>query len=184
VRFEHGDAQTFAFEPASFDLVFSRFGAMFFADPTAAFANLHGALAPGGRLVLLCWQGLDRNPWMRVPLAAVARHVALPARPSPCTPGPFALADAERVRGILADARFADITFEALECELLVGGGGDLERSVDFALQMGPAGAALREAGEAARGAAAESVREALAPYVTPEGVRMPSASWVVSAGV
>ena len=184
VHFEHGDAQIFAFERASFDLVFSRFGAMFFADPTPAFANLHGALAPGGRLALLCWQGLDRNPWMRVPLVAVARHIALPAPPSPGTPGPFALADAARVRGILEDAGFADIAFESLECELLIGGGVDLERSVDFALQMGPAGAVLREAGEAERHAAAQSVREALAPYVTPDGVRMPSASWVVSAGV
>jgi SAM-dependent methyltransferase len=184
VRFENGDAQTFSFERASFDLVFSRFGVMFFADPTAAFANLHGALAPGGRLALLCWQGLDRNPWMRVPLAAVARHIALPAPPAPGTPGPFALADAERVRGILEDAGFADVAFESLECEVLIGGGVDLERSVGFALQMGPAGAALREAGEATRLAAAESVREALAPYTTPEGVRMPSASWVVGAGV
>jgi len=83
----------------------------------------------------------------------------------------------------LEAAGFADIAFESLERELLLGGGVDPERSVDFALQMGPAGAALREAGDAARLAAAESVREALAPYVSPEGVRMPSASWVVGAG-
>ena len=81
-------------------------------------------------------------------------------------------------------AGFADVTLESFERELLVGGGVDLERTVDFALRMGPAGAALREAGDAARLTTAESVREALAPYLTPDGVRMPSASWFVSAGV
>jgi SAM-dependent methyltransferase len=78
VRFENADAQTFAFAPASFDLAFSRFGVMFFADPVAAFANVRAALAPGGRLSFLCWQEIGRNPWVRVPLMAAAKHVPLP----------------------------------------------------------------------------------------------------------
>jgi SAM-dependent methyltransferase len=184
VRFEHADAQTHALIPESFELVFSRFGVMFFADATAAFANLHQALVPGGRLAFVCWQGLDRNPWMRVPLAAAARHISLPEPPAPGAPGPFAFADTERVRGILEAAGFVDVGFEPQQGELWVGGRGSLDQTVDFVLQMGPAGAALRSAGETARPAVARSVREALEPYASDEGVRMPAAAWIVTGRV
>ena len=56
VRFENADAQTHRFPAAEFDLLYSRFGVMFFADPTAAFTNLRAALRPGGRLAFICWQ--------------------------------------------------------------------------------------------------------------------------------
>jgi len=72
VRFENADAQTHRFPAAEFDLLYSRFGVMFFADPTAAFTNLRAALRPGGRLAFICWQPLRENPWLAVPLAAAA----------------------------------------------------------------------------------------------------------------
>jgi protein-L-isoaspartate O-methyltransferase len=40
VTLTEADAQTHEFEPDRFDLIASRFGVMFFADPRAAFANL------------------------------------------------------------------------------------------------------------------------------------------------
>jgi len=182
LRFENVDAQTHDFGPDAFDVVYSRFGVMFFADPRAAFANLLRGLRPGGRLSFVCWQELGRNPWMRIPLAAVAQHVALPVPASPEAPGPFAFADAERVRGILAAAGFAGVRAEPLERELDVAGGADLEATVGFLLQLGPAGAALREAGDDVREKAARAVLEAIAPFETPAGVRMPSAAWIFSA--
>ena len=72
LSFERADAQTHAFEGGGTDLVFSRFGVMFFDDPVAAFANLGRALTADGRMVFACWQGLGDNAWMRVPIAAVA----------------------------------------------------------------------------------------------------------------
>src|SRR5262249_38336345 len=101
-RFEHADAQTHAFAPASFDVLFSRFGVMFFADPTAAFANLRSALRPGGKLAFVCWQSLAENPWMLVPLGAAFQIIPPPPMPAPDAPGPFAFADQSRVRSILA----------------------------------------------------------------------------------
>ncbi len=182
VRFENADAQTFAFAPGSFDLAFSRFGVMFFADPVAAFANLRTALAPGGRLGFLCWQEIRRNPWILVPLMAAAQHIPLPEPPAPGTPGPFSLADTARLHEILERAGWADVVCAPLEGELTLGGHIDLERAVDFALRIGPVGAALREAGEAALPAITASVREVLKPYATPEGVRLGYAAWIVSA--
>lgn len=181
VRFENADAQTVAFLPASFDMVFSRFGVMFFSDPVAAFINLRGALRPAGRLAFVCWRSVQQNPWMMIPLAAVAQHVALPAPPAPEAPGPFAFADAERVRGILTQAGFGALHFEAVDETLAIGGGGALDQAVDFVLQIGPVAAALREAGEGARAAAAVAVRDAVAPFYTPQGVRMAAAAWIVT---
>jgi len=185
VRFERADAQT-ATLPSGFDVLFSRFGVMFFDDPAAAFANLRRALGGGGRVAFACWQALPRNPWMLVPLSAVAPLLppgSLPPLPPPAAPGPFAFADESRVRGILETGGFHEIAFEAVE-ETLCVGPGDLDGAVRFLLAMGPAAAVLREApeGAALEQKAALAVRAAISPYLTPEGVRMPSASWVVTA--
>jgi len=182
VQFLDADAQTHAFEPASADAVFSRFGVMFFADPVQAFRNLRRALVPGGRLGFVCWQALQRNPWMLVPLAAAAPHVSLPPRPAEGAPGPFAFGDLERLRGILEAAGFEQIAFEPEEREIPVGGGGTLEATVDFALQMGPAGQAYREAAPEARDRVRAAVAEALSPFAREDGVHMESAATLVTA--
>jgi SAM-dependent methyltransferase len=182
LTFVNGDAQTFAFEAGRHDLIYSRFGVMFFQDPIAAFANLRTALRSGGRIAFACWQEIGRNAWMLVPLMAAAKHVSLPAPPAAGGPGPFAFADPEHVRTILANAGFADIEVANHEAELTLAGGGDLESVVDFVLQMGPAGQAFRELDAASQAEARAAVQEALEPYLTPEGVKLASATWIVSA--
>jgi SAM-dependent methyltransferase len=183
VTFEQADAQTHAFPPATFDLIFSRFGVMFFVDPTAALANLRLALRPGGRLTFVCWQAFPQNPWMAVPLMAAAAHVTLPPPPAPGAPGPFSFADDQRVRTILGDAGFADVAVDALHEPLALAGRGGLEAAVEFALTgVGPLTAAMRDAGPAAVAPVRAAVREALAPYVAGDSVRLPSAAWIVSA--
>ena len=182
VRFTNADAQTHPFEPASADVLFSRFGVMFFIDPPAAFTNLHRALRPGGRTAFVCWQPLAENPWLLIPLATAAQHIQLPPPPAPGAPGPFAFADPERVRGILGQAGFQEPQFEDVRVTLGVGGGG-LDQAVHFLLEgVGPASAALREADPALRPKVYAAVREALAPYETPAGIRMPAAAWIVTA--
>ncbi len=182
VRFEQADAQTHALPAQAFDVLFSRFGVMFFADPDAAFRNLRSALRPGGRLAFVCWQSLPENPWMFVPIMALAQHIQLPPPPAPDAPGPFSFADAQRVRGILSRAGFADVALEELRTTLNVGGGGDLDQAVDFLLQTGPAARVLREAGAQVSSQVTGAIREALVPYVTPNGVQMGGAAWIVTA--
>lgn len=180
--FERGDAQTVTL-PQRFDVLLSRFGVMFFDAPEAAFANLRRALRPGGRVAFACWQAIGRNPWMTVPVGAVAKVVSLPPPPAPDAPGPFAFADDARVRRILDAAGFTDVALESFERELAIGP-GDLDGAVHMMLSMGPAATALREApdGAAKEAEVAAAVREALAPYLRSDGVRMASASWIVTA--
>jgi SAM-dependent methyltransferase len=182
-EFRQADAQVERFAPGAADLVFSRFGVMFFADPPAAFANLRAALRPGGRVTFLCWQPMSENPWVTVPLSAIAKVVPLPPPPPPGAPGPFAFADPEHVRRILTAAGFAEIALGDLR-EPFALGGGTLDGAVEFALEIGPAASALRESGasDAVRAQVAAAIREALAPHAASGPLRMPSAAWLVTA--
>lgn len=183
VELLQADAQTYAFAPASFDRIVSRFGVMFFADPAAAFANLCGALRPGGRLAFVCWQAMTENPWTMVPCLAALPHLPPQTPPDPTAPGPFAFADAARVRAILTGAGFTAVALEPIAMTLSVGGGADLDATVTFLLQMGPVARLVRELGDPSLTARiAASVREALAPFAGPDGVRLGSASWIVTA--
>lgn len=182
VRFDLADAQTAELPGPAFDQLFSRFGVMFFSDPLAAFTNLRRALRPGASLTFVCWRAPKENPWFTVPAAAVKQHVAV--KPvDPAAPGPFGLADSAKVEGVLRGAGFADVALEPVDQALTVGGtGADLDAAVALLLRMGAARDALRDASADVRAAAARSMKEALAPYHTAEGVRMPSASWIVTA--
>jgi SAM-dependent methyltransferase len=182
VEFRQDDAQT-ARPGEPVDLVFSRFGVMFFADPAAAFANLAAALRPGGRLAFVCWQGVMKNPWVTIPMGAVAAHLPLPAPPPPGTPGPFAFGDADRVRGILDEAGFGGIEIEGAEIPMSPGG-GDLEDAVDLYLEIGPVAALLREHpdGAALAPKVADAIRSALAPLVRGDELALGSAAWIVTA--
>ena len=179
VQFHQADAQIADLGTAVFDAAFSRFGVMFFSDPAAAFANIGRALKPKGRLAFACWAPPAENPWMTAPMLAAAPFLPpLPAS-DPTAPGPFAFADPERVMAIL-DESFVTVSIERFESLI---GGFDLDGAVKLALQIGPLGGALRE-NPAATDKVTGAVREALAPYATPDGVRMPSAVWIVYAGV
>jgi len=181
IHFENADAQTFRFPRGSFDLVFSRFGVMFFAHPEDAFANLRSALRPGGRVTFVCWRNIQQNPWMLVPIMAAAQHITLPPPPAPNAPGPFSFADDRRVRSVLTGAGFADIVVEPLDTTLSIGGSLTLDQTVDLLLQMGPLGAAMRDVSDAARPLVATAVRDAVSPFSTPQGVRMQAAAWIVT---
>jgi SAM-dependent methyltransferase len=181
VSFEHADAQTHALPAAAFDALFSRFGVMFFEAPPTAFANLARALKPGGRVVFACWQAIAANPWVGVPMAALANVLQLPPPPPPDAPGPFAFADTERVRKILGEAGFRDIAFRS---ELLPMGFGSVDEAADFLTDMGPASRAIREAGggDALREKARAAIRDALVLHAKSGRAELPSAIWVVSA--
>ncbi|HYK69640.1 MAG TPA: class I SAM-dependent methyltransferase [Streptosporangiaceae bacterium] len=182
VSFIVGDAQVHPLQPASFDVVISRFGVMFFADPVAAFTNLRRATRDGGRLVFACWQPMAANPWLLVPGAALAEHVTLPEPAPPDAPGMFALADPDRVRGILTSAGWREVDFTAAQTSILVGGGGTVAEAVEFLRGGSQARTALEGADPATEHRALASVRSALARHADAEGVHLEAAVWLVRA--
>lgn len=177
LEFRQADAQTAAL-PGGRDAVFSRFGVMFFSDPAAAFANLRRSLRPGGRLAFVCWRPLAENLWMRLPAEAAAGLVPAAPPPEPGAPGPFAFADPDRVRGILAEAGFSGIDITPHDEAI---GGHDLEGTVEMSFRVGPLGAILRERPDLAP-VLRDRVREAVSPWMRGEAVYMPSATWLVTA--
>ncbi len=169
------DAQTHAFGPAGFDLAVSRFGVMFFADPVAAFANILGAMRPGGRLVFAAWAPMEANPWFTIPkAAAVARLGPLPPDP-PGAAGPFGLADTTRGLDIMRRADFADGRVRTETVGLALAGG--VPAAARLATSLGPAVRLLREKNGTSEDAAAiaEAVAEGFAPYADGSGIRVPA---------
>lgn len=179
IQFTEADASSFAFKP-EFDLVFSRFGVMFFWDPEAAFGNIRKALKPGGRVAFVCWRTLPENDWAARPLVA-ARDLLPPPEPvDPYAPGPFAFADSERLIGILGRAGFREARADKLDTLMQMG--ATLDDAVQASLSIGPLSRAAREVDELSRSRIRERVREVLAAYRTPAGVAPPAACWLVSA--
>ncbi len=159
LAFLHADAQTYPFERERFDLIFSRFGVMFFDDPSVAFRNLRTALRADGRLCFICWQGLEKNEWVRVPLMAAARHVALPPPPPLGAPGPFAFADPDRVRSLLEAGGFKEVSFTPYETALSLGGATSEDEAVEFMIEIGPISRLLEGADAHVRTRVAQEIR-------------------------
>lgn len=175
VELREADAQVTALPAASFDIVYSRFGVMFFDDPVAAFTNLHQCLRPDGRLGFLCWRERDLNEWATVTLRAAQGLVDFPES-APDAPGPFAFARSERVCELLLGAGFDDVTLQALDHEMLQ----TLEDAIVYYQHIGPLGALLREASPDVADALRDAlVRELRARAVDGELCFRSSAWWV-----
>jgi SAM-dependent methyltransferase len=182
VAFVCADAAAHPFAPGAADLLFSRFGVMFFGDPVAAFANLRRGLRAGGRVLFACWRKPVENPWMLVPLHAAYEHVPRLPKPGPEDPGPFSFGDPERVTRILAGAGFADVALEPADLALDLASGGGLDAAVAYTLDIGATSRVLDGVSDEVRAAVAVSVRQALAPYADGGRVPLPAAIWLVSA--
>jgi SAM-dependent methyltransferase len=177
--FLQADAQIHPFDAERFDLVVSRTGTMFFGDPFAAFTNLGSALRPAGRMVLLVWQLPARNHWFRDFASALAGGRELPT-PPPDAPGPFSLADPERIRTILAAAGFTEVTIDGVE--QLMWFGDDPDEADRFVRGLGFTEFMLRGLDEAGRARALDDLRSTIDAHSTTDGVLYPSATWLVTA--
>jgi ubiquinone/menaquinone biosynthesis C-methylase UbiE len=168
--------------PGAQDLVFSRFGVMFFEAPVAAFAHLRGALREGGRLTFCCWQHPRENPWAMLPLAAARAALKIEAPPfDPLAPGPFAFAEAERLEKILRDAGYAAVEIVSFTASMVLGDA--VPDAALNAVRMGPVSRLLREQGESAVAPALAAIETALRALPrSPRGVELSGATWMVCA--
>jgi SAM-dependent methyltransferase len=153
--FREGDASE-AKLPQDFDLLFSRFGVMFFSQPAAAFAHLRQSLRTGGRCVFVCWRTPRDNAWAMTP-------------------------DGERVRTVLSDAGFKDIDMQRFDTALSLG--TTPRAAAERAVQLGPASRLVREVGVEYLPVILEAIERALAPLAAPDGqVTLNGSCWIVSA--
>lgn len=180
VSFEQADAAIAEFSD-QYNLVFSRFGVMFFADPEAAFKNLRKALKPNGRMVFVCWQPPSENPWMSLAGKAVQPFMPPAATaPNPHAPGPFAFSDPAHVLAILSNAGFANVQIESFNTPLHIA--DNLDDALYFQTQIGPAANAVVTLEGAEKDQALNAVKEMFRPHMTSEGLDLEAAVWIVSA--
>jgi len=179
VTFERADAQVHPFPPARTDIVVSRFGVMFFADPVAAFANLGRGMAGDGRLVAVVRQEFAGNEWVAVPWDALALGRALPT-PASGGPGAFGLADPDHVRGVLGSAGFRRVELEDLAVPYHYG--PDVDAAVAFAREIGVLRALLADLDDDDTARALDALRGAMARRQSADGVTLDSRAWIVTA--
>jgi SAM-dependent methyltransferase len=172
------DAQTYAFEPASFDAIVSRFGVMFFADPVQAFANLRRAAKNGAHLCFVAWRSAAENAFM-----TTGERIAAPLLPSlpprrPDEPGQFAFGDGGRVRRILEESGWSSIDIQPIDVPCTM----PEKDLTHYVTRMGPVGRVLQDVDAGVRAKLVADVLAAMAPYVHGAEVRFTSACWVVVA--
>jgi ubiquinone/menaquinone biosynthesis C-methylase UbiE len=177
--FALADATSYVFEPRWADLVYSRFGVMFFDDPVRAFANIRSGMKAGGRLVFVCFRTMPESPLFRVPIEAARPHVPPQPPADPLAPGMFSFGREERVRGILTEAGFREVTIKATDIPI---DGKDTTQSMAFIMHAGPLPALLENASDEQRMRATEAVRNALAANLGADGRGLHVGLWLVSA--
>jgi SAM-dependent methyltransferase len=184
LRFRLADAQVDDLGHSEFDLAVSRLGVMFFSDPVAAFANIGRALKPSGRLAFGCFAAFDANEWMALRLEAVERVTGRPApRPVEGEPGPFALQDHERTKGILTRAGYVDPEMDRLDPEVRVPI-ETIDRYIQMATSSGPIRRAFDEnTDENVRQQILDAFRESLMARAAGAQVTLHASTWVVTAG-
>lgn len=178
------DVATHPFVAGSFDLAFSRLGVMFFHDPTAAFANVHRAMKPTGRLALAVFRLASENAWPSAPVAAVQHLLPPMPPPVPDEPGMFSWGDPARVQRILEDAGFHEVALMPVNLAYQLASAGGAAEAAEFALLFGPLTRRMSGFSAEQREAVRSTLEDFFQSYVTPQGVALSSAFWIVQARV
>lgn len=177
--FEQGDAQVYNFPLEHFNAAISRYGTMFFADPIAAFRNIHAALRPRGRLVMMVWQSHESNEWSVAIQRVLAANTKAPIV-SAGSPDPFSLADARTVERILGAAGFTEARFSDV-CEPVYYG-ASVDAAIDWVNGFLFTRDLLGRLDAAAAARAVERLREMLAKHQKVDGVWFDARAWIVTA--
>ncbi|MEM7620950.1 MAG: class I SAM-dependent methyltransferase [Pseudomonadota bacterium] len=178
VTFLCGDASDYAFDNTKFDVLTSRFGVMFFADPVAAFTNLRNAADNRAQLAILVWRGPEENEFMMA-----AKHAATPHLPEllpkePTSPGPFSLAYPNHVHTILTKSGWTEINLEPIDLQCRFRS-NDLDM---FLTKLAPIGHDLETLEENIREKVSTAVRAAYEKFLDGTEVKFIASCWMISA--
>ncbi|MDQ0122147.1 SAM-dependent methyltransferase [Pseudomonas lini] len=185
-QFRVADASCAELPEGAFDILFSRFGVMFFDDPTGAFAHMRRALKPGARLAFVCWRGMAENDWVRLPMGAIKGIVPPITPPAPEAPGPFSFGDRGRVERILTVAGFTDVTITPFDASIPFGEGRTRDAAIDDAVKIafegGPLSLVLADQSDDIRARASAAVRAAFEGLPGERSLMIEGAAWIVMA--
>lgn len=184
--FQVADASSADLPEGTFDILFSRFGVMFFDDPTATFAHMRRALKPGARVAFVCWRSMAENDWVRLPMGAIKGIVPPMAPPHPEAPGAFSFGDQGRVERILTAAGFTDVAIAPFDASIPFGTGetrdAALDEAVAMTIEVGPLARALVDQTADVRARASAAVRASFAGCPGERSVMINGATWIVTA--
>ncbi|MBX3620442.1 MAG: methyltransferase domain-containing protein [Rhizobacter sp.] len=114
IAWRQADALALPFDDASFDVVCCQFGAMFFPDRAAGYAEARRVLKPGGRFVFSVWDRIEDNDFAdEVTQAVAALFPHDPPRFLARTPHGYH--DVEMIRDDVRRAGFTHIEIETRE---------------------------------------------------------------------
>ena len=186
VFYQVADASSTELPKGKFDILYSRFGVMFFDDPTVAFAHMRHALKPGSRIAFVCWREMAENDWVRLPIGAMKGILPPMSPPDPEAPGPFSFGNRERVARTLTAAGFTDIVIAPFDASIPFGIGDTRDAALDDAVKMtlevGPLARALTDQPDDIRNRASVAVRSAFGGCPGGESVMIDGAVWIVTA--
>ena len=177
-EFIKADAETYDFSDNRFDLMISRFGVMFFADPAKAFSNLRSASRDAASLHLYAWRRPADNPFMSAGTRAAAPLLEEMPKREKNAPGQFGFEDRDYVHIILKDAGWTsiDITAEDIPCSFPV---SELSLFLD---RLGPVPRLLDMNPQADRDAVRAAVRKAYEAFIVGDEVRYVAGCWAIRA--
>ncbi|OCP02321.1 MULTISPECIES: methyltransferase domain-containing protein [unclassified Ensifer] len=183
--FQVADASSAELPPEAFDILFSRFGVMFFDNPTAAFTHMRRALRPGGRVAFVCWRSIAENDWVSLPMGAMKGIIPPMTPPNPEAPGPFSFGDQGRVARILTAAGLTDVAITPFDASIPFGKGetrdAALDDAVKMTLEVGLLARSLVDQPDDIRVRAAVAVRTVFAGFTRERSVMIDGAAWIVT---
>jgi SAM-dependent methyltransferase len=181
VRFVAASAEALPFENDVYDAVVSRFGVMLFADPAGGAREMLRVARPGATVVAAVWGASERNPYLSIPMRAVARIAENVPPPDPDAPGVFRLAGPRDLSGLFERAGARDVCEKrlAFTMEAEIG----LDQFWPFLLRVAaPLRAAVEAQAPQVRERIAAAVREDVAPHFPHGTMSFPAEMVVVRA--
>ena len=171
--FAVGDSASLTVE-TPFERIVSRFGTMFFANPTAAFTNIAKLLAPEGRFAFAVWGPPADNRWMAIVRETIGALVDVPPPPVDA-PGPMRYGEVGILLELLNEAGFRHGEVQDWRGDLAIGGDLQPNAAAQFAIESMSVAQVLADRGPELIERATRALAERFEQHWSNGAVRLPA---------